>query len=186
MAPPRRMAYQTDQPAPISPSKLSLDITHEVCYYRNGEAEQCAFPPETKPKMIIEEKVYELPSEDSHRLEVVEIGEMKKYETAFGTKDKFTIKIKVLDEKSSEGEDLHVFLTVSPSIGVKATLGKFLRRLKLNVTGKIDMDELVGFKFKASIAHNEGTGQSAGKTFANLVIDTVAPLTTKPQPVEQV
>jgi len=127
--------------------------------------------------MIIEEKVYELPSEDSHRLEIVEIGEIKKYETAFGTKDKFTIKIKVMDEKSSKGEDLHVFLTVSPSIGVKATLGKFLRRLKLNVTGKIDMDELVGFKFKAAVAHNEGTGASSGKTFANLVIETVAPLT---------
>lgn len=142
---------------------------------------------DTNQKMIIEEKVYELPSEDSHRLEVVEIGKLKKYETAFGVKDKFTIKIKVSDQKDSEGEDMHVFLTVSPSIGVKATLGKFLRRLKLDVTGKVDMDELVGFKFKANIAHNEGTGQSAGKTFANLVIDTVAPLTaSKPAPVEQV
>jgi hypothetical protein len=45
---------------------------------------------------------------------------------------------------------------------------------------------LVGFKFKAAIAHNEVTGASAGKTFANIVIDTVAPLTTKPQPVETV
>ena len=143
-------------------------------------------PTGDKTKMIIEEKVYELPTEDSHRLEVVEIGEIKKYETSYGVKDKFTIKIKVLDEKSSVGEDLHVFLTVSPSIGVKATLGKFLRRLKLDVTGKVDMDELVGFKFKASIAHNEGTGQSAGKTFANLVIDTVAPMTSSKAPVEQV
>ena len=136
--------------------------------------------------MIIEEKVYELPSEDSHRLEVVEIGEMKKYETAFGTKDKFTIKIKVLDEKAITGDDLHVFLTVSPSIGTKATLGKFLRRLKLNVTGKVDVNELVGMKFKAAVAYNEGTGNSAGKTFANLVIDTVAPLPgSKPAAVEQ-
>jgi hypothetical protein len=136
--------------------------------------------------MIIEQKVYELPSEDTHRLEVVEIGEMKKIETSYGTKDKFGIKIKVLDEKDSEGNDLYTYLNVSPSIGVKATLGKFLRRLKLNVEGKVDMDELVGFKFKAAIAHNEGTGASAGKTFANIVIDTVAPLTTKPQPVETV
>lgn len=136
--------------------------------------------------MIIEEKVYELPSEDSHRLEVVEIGELKKYETQYGTKEKFTIKIKVLDQKSTTGEDLHVFLTVSPSIGAKATLGKFLRRLKLNVTGKFDVDELVGFKFKAAIAHNAGEGNNAGKTFANLVIETVAPLTAgKPQPVEE-
>jgi hypothetical protein len=136
--------------------------------------------------MIIEERIYELPSEDQHRLEVVEIGEVKKYETAFGTKDKFTIKIKVLDEKSSTGDDLHVFLTVSPSIGMKATLGKFMRRLKLNVQGKVDVDELIGLKFRASIAHNEGTGASAGKTFANLVIDTVAPLNApKPQPVEE-
>jgi len=136
--------------------------------------------------MIIEEKIYELPSEDQHRLEVVEIGELKKYETSYGVKEKFTIKIKVSDEKSSKGEDLHVFLTVSPSIGVKATLGKFARRLKLNVQGKFDVEELVGIKFRASIAHNAGTGQSEGKTFANLVIDTVAPLTApKPQPVEE-
>jgi hypothetical protein len=136
--------------------------------------------------MIIEERIYELPSEDQHRLEVVEIGEVKKYETAFGTKDKFTIKIKVLDEKSSTGDDLHVFLTVSPSIGIKSTLGKFMRRLKLNVQGKVDVDELVGLKFRASIAHNPGTGNSAGKTFANIVIDTVLPLTAaKPQPVEE-
>ncbi len=136
--------------------------------------------------MIIEEKIYELPSEDQHRLEVVEIGEMKKIETSYGVKDKFAIKIKVLDEKSSEGEDLYTYLNVSPSIGVKATLGKFARRLKLNVQGKFDVDELVGIKFRASIAHNEGTGNSAGKIFANIVIDTVAPLTaSKPQPVEE-
>src|SRR5258708_4219402 len=136
--------------------------------------------------MIIEEKVYELPSEDQHRLEVVEIGEMKKIETSYGVKDKFAIKIKVLDEKSSKGEDLYTYLNVSPSIGAKATLGKFARRLKLNVQGKFDVDELIGLKFRASIAHNEGTGQSAGKIFANLVIDTVALLTApKPQPVEE-
>lgn len=136
--------------------------------------------------MIIEEKIYELPSEDQHRLEVVEIGEMKKIETSYGVKEKFGIKIKVLDEKSSKGEDLYVYLNVSPSIGVKATLGKFARRLKLNIQGKFDVDELVGLRFRASIAHNKGTGTSEGKTFANLVIDTVAPLTApKPQPVEE-
>lgn len=137
--------------------------------------------------MIIEEKVYELPSEDQHRFEIVEIGEMKQIQTSYGVKDKFAIKIKVSDEKSSKGEDLYVFLNVSPSIGVKATLGKFARRLKLNVQGKFDSDELVGIKFRASIAHNPGSGDSVGKTFANLVIDTVAPLTApKPLPVEQV
>ena len=136
--------------------------------------------------MIIEEKIYELPSEDQHRLEVVEIGEMKQIETSYGVKDKFAIKIKVLDEKSSKGEDLYTYLNVSPSIGIKSTLGKFMRRLKLNVQGKVDVDELVGIKFRASIAHNPGTGQSAGKTFANLVIDTVTPnAAPKPQPVEE-
>lgn len=136
--------------------------------------------------MIIQEKIYELPSEDQHRLEIVEIGEIKQIETSYGVKDKFAIKIKVLDEKSSKGEDLHTYLNVSPSIGIKSTLGKFMRRLKLNVQGKVDVDELVGLKFRASIAHNPGTGNSAGKTFANIVIDTVLPLTAaKPQPVEE-
>lgn len=137
--------------------------------------------------MIIEQKVYELPSEDSHKLEIVEIGELKEYTTSYGTKNKFTIKIKVMDQKSSEGEDLHVFLTVSPTVGVKATLGKFLRRLKFNVTGPLDTEDLVGLKFKANISHNEGTGDSAGKTFANVVIDTVQSLTAaKVAPVETV
>ncbi len=137
-------------------------------------------------KMIIAEKVYELPSEDQHKLEVVEIGEMKQIETSYGVKDKFGIKIKVLDEKDSKGQDLYTYLNVSPSTGVKATLGKFLRRLKLNVQGQVDTDELVGLKFRASIAHNPGTGNNAGKTFANIVIDTVAPLTApKPQATEE-
>ena len=136
--------------------------------------------------MIIAEKVYELPSEDQHKLEVVEIGEMKQIETSYGVKDKFGIKIKVLDEKDSKGQDLYTYLNVSPSTGVKATLGKFLRRLKLNVQGQVDTDELVGLKFRASIAHNPGTGNNAGKTFANIVIDTVAPLTApKPQATEE-
>ncbi len=130
--------------------------------------------------MIIEEKVFELPSEDQHKLEIVEIGEMKKFETAYGEKEKFAIKIKVLDQKAEkDGSDLNVFLNVSPSIGQKATLGKFCRRLKLNLDKQFDTEELIGIKFLASIAHNEGTGNSAGKTFANLVIDTVRPLSSK-------
>ena len=130
--------------------------------------------------MIIEEKVFELPSEDQHKLEIVEIGEMKKFETAYGEKEKFAIKILVLDQKAEkDGSDLNVFLNVSPSIGQKATLGKFCRRLKLNLDKQFDTEELIGIKFLASIAHNEGTGNSAGKTFANLVIDTVRPLSSK-------
>jgi hypothetical protein len=136
--------------------------------------------------MIIEEKVYELPEKGQHKLEIVEIGAMKQIETSYGVKDKFGIKIKVLDQKDSAGLDLYTYLNVSPSIGAKATLGKFARALKLNVQGKLDSDELVGLKFKAFIAHNEGTGQSAGKTFANVVIDTVEPLIApKPQAVEE-
>lgn len=130
--------------------------------------------------MLIEEKIYELPSEDQHKLEIVEIGELKKFETAYGEKEKFAIKIRVLDQKAEkDGSDLNVFLNVSPSIGQKATLGKFCRRLKLNLDKQFDTEELIGIKFLASIAHNEGTGNSAGKTFANLVIDTVRPLSAK-------
>jgi hypothetical protein len=128
--------------------------------------------------MIIEEKVYELPSEDQHKLQVVEIGELRTFETAYGEKEKFAIKILVLDQKSEkDGSPLHVFLNVSPSIGQKATLGKFCRRLKLNLDKQFDTEDLIGINFVASIAHNEGTGNNAGKTFANLVIDTVRPLT---------
>jgi hypothetical protein len=130
--------------------------------------------------MLIEEKIYELPSEDQHKLEIVEIGELKKFETAYGEKEKFAIKIRVLDQKAEkDGGELYLYLNVSPSIGVKATLGKFCRRLKLNLDKQFDTEELIGIKFLASIAHNEGTGNNAGKTFANLVIDTVRPLAAK-------
>jgi hypothetical protein len=133
--------------------------------------------------MLIEQKVYELPSENQHTLEIVKIGDLQTIETSYGPKEKFAIKIKVLGEKSTKGEDLHVTLNVSPIIGPpKSTLTKFLRRLGVDVTGSFEMDELIGTKFRASIAHNEGTGASAGKTFANLVIDTVAPLSAKPRP----
>ena len=137
--------------------------------------------------MIIEEKIYELPSEDQHKLQIVEIGEMKKFETAYGEKEKFAIKVKVLDQKAEkDGNDLYVYLNVSPSIGVKATLGKFCRRLKLNLDKKFETDELVGLGFIANIAHNEGTGNNAGKTFANIVIDTVRPLSAAKATVETV
>jgi hypothetical protein len=141
-------------------------------------AEQCARNPKDNPNMIIEEKVFELPSEDQHKLQIVEIGELRTFETAYGEKEKFAIKILVLDQKSEkDGSPLHVFLNVSPSIGHKATLCKFCRRLKLNLDKQFDTEDLIGINFVASIAHNEGTGNNAGKTFANLVIDTVRPLT---------
>jgi len=138
--------------------------------------------------MIIEQKVYELPSEDQHKLQIVEIGELKKFETQFGTKEKFAIKILVTDQKAEkDGGDMHVFLSVTPDItATKATLVRFLKRLKVNVGKSFDPEELVGLNFRASIAHNEGTGNNAGKTFANLVIDTVAPLTTSKATVESV
>jgi hypothetical protein len=137
--------------------------------------------------MIIEEKVYELPSEDQHKLQIVEIGEMKKFETAYGEKEKFSIKVKVLDQKAEkDGNDLYVYLSVSPSIGPKSTLGKFCRRLKINLDKKFDTEDLINFGFIASIAHNEGTGNNAGKTFANIVIDTVRPLSTAKATIETV
>ena len=131
-----------------------------------------------KDKMIIEQKVYELPSEDQHKLEIVEIGELKTFETQYGEKQKFAIKILVSDQKAEkDGSNLYVSLNVSPDItATKATLLRFLKRLKINVGKSFDPEELIGVKFRAAIAHNEGTGNNVGKTFANLVIDTVAPL----------
>jgi hypothetical protein len=58
--------------------------------------------------------------------------------------------------------------------------------LKLNLDKQFDTEELVGLGFVASIAHNEGTGNNAGKTFANIVIDTVRPLSTAKATVETV
>jgi hypothetical protein len=133
--------------------------------------------------MIIEKKVYELPSDTMHKFEIVEIGELKDYNTARGVVKKFTIKILVTDQKAQDGSDLYVFITATPSIGVKAMLGKFLRRLKINVDKPVDMDELVGFKFEGLIIYNEGEGAHAGTTFANISTESVKPLVKR---VEQV
>lgn len=125
--------------------------------------------------MLIERKVFELPTEEQHNLKVIEIGELKKVQTKFGVKDKFTVKFEVLDQKSEEGDEpLYVFQTFAPSIGDKSILGKFLRRLGFNTSeGTFEMDDLLGFRLSAAITHNEGTN---GNTYANIVVETVKAL----------
>jgi hypothetical protein len=122
--------------------------------------------------MLIEKKVYELPTEDTHLLKIVEVGELKKIQTKFGVKDKFTIKIEVLDQKAEEGDEtIYVFMTVAPSVGDKAQLGKFARKLGFNTaSGSFETDDLLGMKFTSHITHDTG---SNGNTYANVVIDTV-------------
>lgn len=120
--------------------------------------------------MKIEKKVYELPTEDIHSLKIVEIGELKKVQTQFGVKDKFTVKIEVLDQKDSKtDETLFVFGNFSPSLGEKAVLGKFLRRLGFDTSGTFEMDDTLGFKFTAMLTHNPS---SNGNTYANIVPGT--------------
>lgn len=136
--------------------------------------------------MIIEKVVYELPSDSMHKFKIVEIGELKPYNTQRGTVNKFTIKILVVDQKAEDGKDIYVFITCTPSIGAKSTLGKFLRRLKLDVGGKVDMDELIGFEFEGLVVYNEGEGAHAGTTFANISPDSVKPLNLKSRAVEQI
>jgi hypothetical protein len=136
--------------------------------------------------MIIEKVVYELPSDTMHKFEIVEVGELKPYNTQRGVVQKFTIKILVSDQKDKDGKDIYVFITATPSIGPKATFGRFMRRLKLDVSSRIDSDELIGLKFEGTIVYNEGEGAHAGTTFANVVLDTVKPLVHKSVAVEQV
>ena len=120
--------------------------------------------------MLIEKKKFELPTEDIHSLKVIEIGEIKKVQTKFGIKDKFTVKIEVIDQKATESDEpIYVFGNFSPSIGDKAVLGKFLRRLGFDTTGTFEMDDLLGFRFSAMLTHNES---SNGNTYANIVPGT--------------
>ena len=124
--------------------------------------------------MLIERKVYELPTVAQHNLKVIEIGEMKKVQTKFGLKDKFTVKFEVCDQKTEAGDEpILVFQTFAPSVGDKSNLGKFLRKLGFDTSsGDFEMDDLLGFKFTAFLAHNKGTGDAV---YANIVIDTVQP-----------
>ena len=115
--------------------------------------------------MIIQEKVYELPTEEQHSLTIVEYKDLGVVETNFGDKEKVSIKVEVTDQKAENGEPIYVFVNATKSIGVESTLGKFLRKLGLNVQGSFDLDDLVGFKFRAVIEHNVGDN---GKTYANI------------------
>jgi hypothetical protein len=115
--------------------------------------------------MIIEEKVYELPTEEAHNLTIAEYKDLGAVETNFGTKEKVSIKIEVTDQKTEKGEAIYVFVNATKSIGPKSTLGKFLRKLGINVQGQFDMDDLVGYKFRAVIEHNVAEN---GKTYANI------------------
>lgn len=115
--------------------------------------------------MIIQEKVYELPTEEAHSLTIVEYKDLGVVETNFGNKEKISIKVEVTDQKSESGEPIYVFVNATKSIGPKSTLGIFLRKLGINVEGQFDMDELVGYKFRAVIEHNKAEN---GKTYANI------------------
>lgn len=120
---------------------------------------------EKRVSMIIAEKIFELPTEDTHKLEIVEVRDMGVIATAFGDKEKINIRILVTDQKASDGSNIFVSVFAAKSIGPKSTLGKFLRKLGFNTTGQFDMDDLIGFKFSAVIEHNEAAN---GKTYANV------------------
>lgn len=115
--------------------------------------------------MIIQEKVFELPTEEQHKLTIVEYKDLGVVETLYGNKEKVSIKIEVTDQKAKNGEPIYVFVNASKSIGEKSTLGKFLRKLGINPGGQFDMDDLIGFEFRAVIEHNVAPN---GKTYANV------------------
>ena len=121
---------------------------------------------EIHTQMIIEEKVYQLPTADAHNLKVIEVTDLGEVPTSYGLKKKLSIKILVTDEKADDGSDIYVFINAGHSIGAKSTLGKFLRSLGISTVGQVDLDELIGFKFRAVIEHNKS--ETNGKTYANV------------------
>lgn len=116
--------------------------------------------------MIIEEKIYHLPTADAHNLQVTEIKDLGEVQTSYGPKEKLSIKILVTDEKGPDGSPINVFITCGKSIGAKSTLGKFLRANGISTQGQVNLDELIGFKFRAVIEHNKS--ETNGKTYANV------------------
>jgi hypothetical protein len=115
--------------------------------------------------MIIQEKVYELPTEETHSLTIIEYKDLGVVETLYGKKEKVSLKIEVTDQKGEDGSPIYVFVNAAKSIGPKSTLGIFLRKIGVNVQGQVDMDDLVGYKFHAVIEHNTAPN---GKVYANV------------------
>jgi hypothetical protein len=116
--------------------------------------------------MIIEEKVYELATEGIHSLKVVSVDDLGLVETNYGTKEQVRIRVEVTDQKSTDGTPVTVSIQGTKSIGIKSTIGKFIRSLGISVEGQFDMDDLIGFKFQAVIEHNKNA--TTGKTYANI------------------
>jgi hypothetical protein len=115
--------------------------------------------------MIVAEKVYELATVGIHSLQITKVDDLGMVVGKYGTKQKIRLTILVTDQKAKDGEDVNVFITASPNIGVKSTLGTFLRKVGIPCEGTVDLDELIGFKFQAVIEHNKADN---GKTYANI------------------
>jgi hypothetical protein len=120
---------------------------------------------EVQKSIVVEPKVYELPSAELHTALITKVEDLGIVESElYGNQHKVKIHYKITDEKSSKGEDLFVFETCSVSLGEKARLGKRLRALGVDTDGKVDLAEIVGFQVNAGVIHNK----KGEKTYANI------------------
>jgi hypothetical protein len=112
---------------------------------------------------------YTLPAEGVHAATVKALKDLGTVSSAFGPKEKVLLTFTIDDELNLDGEgDILVFRRYTRSLHPKAPLSEAVTALMGGtVTGRFDLETLVGRKCKLWITHNKPADGT--RTFANVV-----------------
>jgi hypothetical protein len=126
--------------------------------------------------VVVAPKVFENASQGMHVGTITRVEDQGIVNSdQYGPRRRVKIHVRIDDEKSSKGEQLNVFTTMTAStLGPKSRLGIFLRQLGVPTNAELHLKELVGMKIYANIVHNPVDG----KVYAN--IESVARYRTAP------
>ena len=112
---------------------------------------------------------YTLPAEGVHAATVKALKDLGTVSSAFGPKEKVLLTFTIDDELNLDGEgDILVFRRYTRSLHPKAPLSEAVTALMGGtVTGRFDLEMLVGKTCKLWITHNKPADGT--RTFANVV-----------------
>lgn len=115
--------------------------------------------------IIVEPKVYELPSAEQHIATITRVDDLGIVDSKmYGKQHKVRFVYTLEDQRDSKGEEMQVFETMAASIGEKSRLGKRLRSIGVDTSKALDITEVKGFRVYLGIIHNK----QGDKTYANV------------------
>jgi hypothetical protein len=141
---------------------------------------------EVQKDVVIEQKEFELPTEDQHLLELTTVTNLGKQKTKFGEKLRVRFSFTVLDQKASDGGDLLVFKSMTQSLHPDSDLFKFLGMLGIDASDKknFNVTKLIGTRFLAELTHNKA--KTGPKIYANISMISRKSVKLSPAAVEAV